>query len=123
MGITILTFSLTKALPGDPALSLVGERASPEVIASIRAKLNADKNVQCQNSQINWNVKLLANIPAAYKRATTQSYKVATGQGVQCSSCHDPHNGSGVPATSDFFLRGNLTGNDTTYLCLKCHKK
>ena len=43
-GITMLTFSLTKALPGDPALSMVGERASPEVIESIRKELNADKN-------------------------------------------------------------------------------
>jgi peptide/nickel transport system permease protein len=43
-GITMLTFSLTKALPGDPALSMVGERASPEVIESIRKELNVDKN-------------------------------------------------------------------------------
>lgn len=48
---------------------------------------------------------------------------VAAKTGIECSSCHDPHNGAGVPATSDFFLRGELTGNDTTYICLKCHKK
>jgi peptide/nickel transport system permease protein len=48
LGITILTFSLTKALPGDPALSLVGERASPEVIESIRKELKADENVFVQ---------------------------------------------------------------------------
>lgn len=48
LGITLLTFSLTKAIPGDPALSLVGERASPEVIASIRQELNADQNVLVQ---------------------------------------------------------------------------
>lgn len=48
LGITILTFSLTKALPGDPALSLVGERASPEVIESIRRELEVDKNVAVQ---------------------------------------------------------------------------
>jgi len=40
----MLTFSLTKALPGDPALNLVGERASPEVIESIRRELRTDKN-------------------------------------------------------------------------------
>ena len=40
----MLTFSLTKALPGDPALSMVGERASPEVIESIRKELNTDKS-------------------------------------------------------------------------------
>lgn len=47
-GITGLTFALTKALPGDPALSLVGERAKPEVIENIRRELNADKNVFAQ---------------------------------------------------------------------------
>ncbi len=48
LGITTLTFTLTKALPGDPALNLVGERASPEVIEKIRRQLNTDKNVFIQ---------------------------------------------------------------------------
>ncbi len=43
LGITLLTFLLTKTLPGDPALSLVGERASPEVIEKIRKDIGADK--------------------------------------------------------------------------------
>ncbi len=44
----MLTFALTKALPGDPALSLVGERANPEVIENIRRELNVDQNVALQ---------------------------------------------------------------------------
>lgn len=44
LGITLLTFSLTKVLPGDPALNMVGERASPELIERIRKDLNADQN-------------------------------------------------------------------------------
>jgi len=44
----MLTFSLTKALPGDAALSMVGERASPEVIESIRKELNTDKSFLVQ---------------------------------------------------------------------------
>ncbi|HEX8949844.1 MAG TPA: ABC transporter permease [Dissulfurispiraceae bacterium] len=48
LGITALTFTLMKTLPGDPALSLVGERASPEVIESIRKELKADQNVLMQ---------------------------------------------------------------------------
>ena len=48
LGITLLTFSLTKALPGDPALSMVGERASPEVIESIRRELQTDRSVFVQ---------------------------------------------------------------------------
>lgn len=47
-GITLLTFSLTKALPGDPVSGLVGERAKPEVIESIRRELHLDKNVLIQ---------------------------------------------------------------------------
>lgn len=48
LGITVVTFSLTKALPGEPALSLVGERASPEVIESIRRELKTDRGVIVQ---------------------------------------------------------------------------
>jgi ABC-type dipeptide/oligopeptide/nickel transport system permease component len=44
-GITLLTFSLTKALPGDPVLSMVGERAQPEVIENIRKELGTNENV------------------------------------------------------------------------------
>jgi ABC-type dipeptide/oligopeptide/nickel transport system permease component len=44
LGITMLTFGLTKALPGDPALSLVGERAKPEVIEQIRRDLKTDSH-------------------------------------------------------------------------------
>ena len=41
--------------------------------------------------------------------------------GIECSSCHDPHNGAEV--VDVFFLRGTLTGSDTNYICLKCHDK
>ena len=40
--------------------------------------------------------------------------------GIECSSCHDPHNKASV---DDFFLRGMLGGSDTNYICLKCHIK
>lgn len=43
LGITLLAFSLLKALPGDPVLSLVGERASAEAIENIRKELGSDK--------------------------------------------------------------------------------
>ncbi len=43
LGITFLTFLLTSTLPGDPALSLVGERASPEVLEKIRNDIGADR--------------------------------------------------------------------------------
>ena len=43
LGVTFITFSLTRALPGDPALALVGQRASPEVIAAIRKQIGAGR--------------------------------------------------------------------------------
>jgi len=42
--------------------------------------------------------------------------------GIECSSCHDPHNTAGK-VVDVYFLRGTLTGNDTNYICLKCHDK
>lgn len=44
-GITFITFSLTKALPGDPALSMVGDRAPAEAIERIRHKLGEDRGI------------------------------------------------------------------------------
>jgi peptide/nickel transport system permease protein len=43
LGITLITFFLMHSLPGDPVTSMVGERASPETIARIRAELGHDK--------------------------------------------------------------------------------
>jgi ABC-type dipeptide/oligopeptide/nickel transport system permease component len=48
VGITLLTFTLTKALPGDPVLNMVGERAKPEVIEKIRKQLGTDRHVVAQ---------------------------------------------------------------------------
>ncbi len=47
---------------------------------------------------------------------------VTPGQtGMECTSCHDPHNGSEVQDI--FFLRGLLGGNTADYICVKCHDK
>lgn len=43
-GITFFSFLLLKALPGDPVLSLVGERASPEIVENIRKEIGVDKS-------------------------------------------------------------------------------
>jgi ABC-type dipeptide/oligopeptide/nickel transport system permease component len=44
-GITLITFLLTNALPGDPVYSMVGERANPETIERIRKEIGEDKGV------------------------------------------------------------------------------
>lgn len=46
---------------------------------------------------------------------------VALTTGVECSSCHDPHNGSQVQGS--YFLRGLIGGNTADYICVKCHAK
>jgi ABC-type dipeptide/oligopeptide/nickel transport system permease component len=48
IGITVMTFALTKALPGDPVQGMVGQRATPETIEKIRAELGTDKNFVSQ---------------------------------------------------------------------------
>jgi hypothetical protein len=47
---------------------------------------------------------------------------VAAKSGIECSSCHDPHNKA---ATEDLFLRGKLAGSAAAdgYICLQCHIK
>ncbi len=48
IGISIITFFLAKAAPGDPIRLLVGDRASPEVIAQITARYGFDQPLYVQ---------------------------------------------------------------------------
>jgi peptide/nickel transport system permease protein len=45
VGVVIVTFMLTRLLPGDPAAYFAGMAASPQAIAEIRAKLGLDKSL------------------------------------------------------------------------------
>jgi hypothetical protein len=46
---------------------------------------------------------------------------VAGRSGMECSSCHDPHNGTAV--VDKHFLLGSIGGNGPDYICVKCHQK
>ena len=48
IGVTLITFLLLQALPGDPVQGMVGERADPEVMQRIREELGTDKSVASQ---------------------------------------------------------------------------
>ncbi len=48
LGITLITFVLMQALPGDPAAGMAGERASPETVARIRAELGQNRPLPLQ---------------------------------------------------------------------------
>src|SRR5215468_11469351 len=45
VGVVIVTFMLTRLLPGDPAAYFAGLAASPQAIAEVRAKLGLDKSL------------------------------------------------------------------------------
>ena len=45
IGVVIVTFLLTRALPGDPAAYFAGLAASPQAIAEVRTKLGLDKSL------------------------------------------------------------------------------
>lgn len=47
-GVSIVTFLISHAIPGDPASALAGPRPSPEVLASIRAQYGLDKPLPLQ---------------------------------------------------------------------------
>ena len=48
LGITLITFVLMQALPGDPVQGMAGERATAETIARIRAELGQDRPLPLQ---------------------------------------------------------------------------
>src|SRR5262249_61613059 len=48
VGVVIVTFLLTRALPGDPAAYFAGPAATKEAIEQVRAKLGLDKPLPMQ---------------------------------------------------------------------------
>jgi len=48
VGVVIVTFLLTRALPGDPAAYFAGPAATPEAIAQIRTALGLDRSLPVQ---------------------------------------------------------------------------
>jgi peptide/nickel transport system permease protein len=48
LGLTIATFALIHLVPGDPARALAGQRATPEILTSIRHQLGVDRPVAAQ---------------------------------------------------------------------------
>ena len=48
IGVVIVTFLLTRALPGDPAAFFAGPAATQEAIEEIRAKLGLDRSLPGQ---------------------------------------------------------------------------
>jgi peptide/nickel transport system permease protein len=48
LGISILVFSFVHLIPGDPAVTMLGERATPEKVAAVRERLGLDRPIHEQ---------------------------------------------------------------------------
>lgn len=70
---------------------------------------------------LEWQAAPLSPVRVFNDNAGTISGGAVAGKtGIECSSCHDPHNKAAV---DDLFLRGKVGGNTAEYICLKCHVK
>jgi hypothetical protein len=67
-------------------------------------------------------IRLFADDGSGNISALPPGTPTASNVGIECSSCHDPHN---KQSTDDLFLRGKMTGasNADGYICEQCHAK
>lgn len=63
---------------------------------------------------------VLFSNPSGSKVTRVTSAPASGTLGIECASCHDPHNGADVQ--DRYFLRGMVSGS-TDYICTKCHAK
>ena len=48
IGVSLIVFSFTHLIPGDPAVAMLGERATPQRVAEVRTQLGLDKPLYTQ---------------------------------------------------------------------------
>ncbi len=48
IGVSVIVFSFTHLIPGDPAVAMLGERATPQRVAEVRAQLGLDQPLYTQ---------------------------------------------------------------------------
>jgi peptide/nickel transport system permease protein len=48
IGVSLIVFSFTHLIPGDPAVAMLGERATPQRVAEVRAQLGLDRPLSTQ---------------------------------------------------------------------------
>ena len=56
LGVTLLTFCIAKLTPGDPAVVMLGEHATPERVAELREQLGLNRPLLVQYGRYVWNV-------------------------------------------------------------------
>lgn len=65
IGISMITFLITFAVPGDPARMIVGPHATPQVVAQVRHNLGLDKPLYVQYAIYMWHL-LHGNLGFSY---------------------------------------------------------
>jgi predicted CXXCH cytochrome family protein len=91
------------------------------VSIELNSALVVDKNTQCTGGVISWKVCIPTAGSFVKLQPTDNTYPyggVPPRQGVQCTSCHDPHKDPNPPNTA--FLRVGDRVN-TDQLCTSCH--
>jgi peptide/nickel transport system permease protein len=53
-GVTVITFVIANAVPGDPARLMAGPRATPEQVAATRAQLGLDRLTSAACCRATW---------------------------------------------------------------------
>ena len=48
LGLSVILFFFVRLLPGDPALTILGEHATPQLVAQMHASLGLDKPLYIQ---------------------------------------------------------------------------
>ncbi len=56
LGVVLLVFMITKVTPGDPAVLMLGDNATPDRVAQLRAQLGLDDPVYVQFGRFVWNL-------------------------------------------------------------------
>jgi hypothetical protein len=65
--VSIITFLLAFAVPGDPAKSIAGTHATPEVLQRIRTELGLDQPIYVQYGQYLWALVRHASMGYSYE--------------------------------------------------------
>lgn len=85
----------------------------------LNSSLIAAKATQCENNLVSFKIcKPPAGSPVLLEKTNNRFGGVPSGVGVQCGSCHDPHEDP-VPGTTVFLRVGDK--NNHSQLCSACH--
>lgn len=86
----------------------------------MNAELVSDKQNQCNDGKVTFRLCMPRQGQPVRLMPTDNAYRSSGGSrmGVQCTSCHDPHNDP-APPNSVFLKVGDA--NNTDQLCMTCH--